>query len=88
MLTQESLDLKLALVTVGVDNHLELQIEAIPPQVEELFSTLPGLSFFEELERPEYCNDALFFDTVTALSCNRKKFSTLKQTEKMRSYLE
>jgi hypothetical protein len=79
MLTQESLDLKLALVTVGVDNHLDLQIEAIPPQVEELFSTLPGLSFFEELERPEYCNDALFFDTL--VHCVRN--SALLQQKKI-----
>ncbi len=79
MLTQESLDLKLALVTVGVDNHLNLQIEAIPPQVEDLFSTLPGLNFFEELERPEYCNDALFFDTL--IHCVRN--SALLQQKKI-----
>jgi hypothetical protein len=64
ILTQESLDLKLALVRVGVDNLLDLLIAAIPPQIEDLFSSLPELNFFEELNRPEKCNDVLFFDTL------------------------
>ncbi len=79
VLTQESLDLKLALVLVGVNNLLDLQIAAIPPQIEDLFSTLPNLNLFEDLERPEYCNDALFFDTL--VHCVRN--SALLQQKKI-----
>jgi hypothetical protein len=91
--TQESLDLKLALVLVGVDNLLDLQIAAIPPQILDLFSTLPNLNFFEDLERPEHCNDALFFDTLIHCVCNnallqQKKYLTLGHKDKMSSFFE
>jgi hypothetical protein len=85
MLTQESLDLKLNLANVGVDNLLDLQIAAIQPQIEDLFASLPDLNFFEELERPEYCNDAIFFDTLvhcvrnSALLQQKKIFSIRSQ---------
>jgi exonuclease III len=42
---QESLSLKLQLANVGTDNLLDLQIAAIKPEVEELFDSLPDLSF-------------------------------------------
>jgi hypothetical protein len=61
---QERLDLKLQLANVGSDNFLELRIAGIKSEVEDLFSLLPDLSFFENLPRPEYCNDVLFFDTL------------------------
>ncbi len=61
---QESLSLKLQLANIGTDNLLELQIAAIKPEVEELFDSLPDLPFFENLPRPGYCNDGLFFDTL------------------------
>ncbi len=61
---QESLDLKLQLANIGFDNFLELRIAGIKPEVEDLFSLLPDLSFFENLSLPEYCNDVLFFDTL------------------------
>jgi hypothetical protein len=61
---QESLDLKLQLANVGSDNFLELRIAGIRLEVEDLLSLLPDLSFFEELPRPDYCNDVLFFDTL------------------------
>ena len=61
---QESLTLKLQLANIGTDNLLELQIAAIKPEVEELFDSLPDLPFFENLPRPGYCNDGLFFDTL------------------------
>jgi hypothetical protein len=44
---QESLDLKLQLANLGVNNFLELRIAGIKPEVEDLFSLLPDLSFFE-----------------------------------------
>jgi hypothetical protein len=50
---QESLDLKLQLANLGIDNFLELRIAGIKPEVEDLFSLLPDLSFFENLPRPE-----------------------------------
>ncbi len=79
ILIQESLNFKLDLARAGVDNLLDLQIAAIKPQIEDLFSALPNLKFFEQLARPEYCNDALFFDTLVhcvrkARSCNKKIF--------------
>ncbi len=58
---QESLELKLQLANLGI---LELRIAGIKPEVEELFSLLPDLSFFENLPRPDYCNNVLFFDTL------------------------
>ena len=61
---QESLDLKLQLANIGTDNFFELRIAGIKPEVEELFSLLPDLSFFENLSRPDYCTDVLFFDTL------------------------
>jgi hypothetical protein len=87
ILTQESLDLKLELVRVGVDNLLDLRIAAIPPQIEDLFSSLPELNFFEELDRPEYCNDALFFDTLVHCVRNgallqQKKIFNIRSSKK------
>jgi hypothetical protein len=47
-----------------VDNLRNLRVAAIKPLVEEAFLALPPLDFFENLARPDYCNDVLFFDTL------------------------
>ena len=61
---QESLNLKLNLADLGINPLLENLIAAKKTNIELLFLSLPLLSEFEALVRPDYCNDVLFFDTL------------------------
>jgi hypothetical protein len=80
ILTQESIQIKMEIAVGEVDILHNLRIAAIKPLVEEAFSSLPPLDFFENLVRPDYCNyvhSLTLWSTVSgmALSCNKKRFS-------------